>query len=83
MGGNCNIHVAGENSWEQLFVQCRRMGAGSDHGGSGSWKVCRGIGRGRGDEMNSRYPYLVEGMDKKKFEFWDLLDVMVNSQCAT
>ncbi|EKX50346.1 hypothetical protein GUITHDRAFT_135488 [Guillardia theta CCMP2712] len=30
-----------------------------------------------------RYPYLVEGMDKKKFEFWDLMDVMINSQCAT
>mmetsp|Transcript_10109 Transcript_10109/g.15823 ORF Transcript_10109/g.15823 Transcript_10109/m.15823 type:complete len:445 (+) Transcript_10109:2-1336(+) len=30
-----------------------------------------------------RYPYLVEGMEKKKFEFWDLLDAMKNSPCVS
>lgn len=30
-----------------------------------------------------RYPYLMEGMEKKKFEFWDLLDAMKNSPCVS
>jgi serine/threonine protein kinase len=29
-----------------------------------------------------RYPYLLEGMDKGKMEFWDLLEVVLNTHVS-